>query len=122
MTARAIRIKSGIDSSTKLGDLPDSEIKRLEKLIENPQDMNLPHWLLNRRKDYDTGVDTHLVETDLMLKERETLERMKKIRSYRGVRHMFGLPVRGQRTKSTGRKNKTVGVKRKGKIQPGGGK
>ncbi|MFH1424610.1 MAG: 30S ribosomal protein S13 [archaeon] len=113
MTARAILIRSGIDRSIKLGDLPDADIKKLERIMENPQDFDFPHWLLNKRKDYETGVDTHLVETDLMLKNREELERMKKLRTYRGIRHMFGLKVRGQRTRSTGRKNKMVTTRRK---------
>jgi small subunit ribosomal protein S13 len=38
---------------------------------------------------------------------------LKKIRAYRGLRHERGLKVRGQRTKSTGRRGSTVGVSRK---------
>ena len=103
MMARAVRLRSGLDRNTMLGDLPDVDLKKLERVIENPQEFNFPHWMLNKRKEYDTGVDTHLVESNLMLKNREELERMKKMKSYRGIRHMFGLRVRGQRTKSTGR-------------------
>ena len=52
---------------------------------------------------------------------REDLERMKKIkywiyinnRLHRGIRHYFGLRVRGQHTCSTGRRGKTVGVTKK---------
>ena len=41
------------------------------------------------------------------------IDKLKKIRCYRGVRHMQGLPVRGQRTRSSFRKSgKTVGVSR----------
>lgn len=35
------------------------------------------------------------------------------MRAYRGVRHQHGLPVRGQRTRGSFRKNKTVGVQKK---------
>ena len=47
--------------------------------------------------------------------------KMKKIRSYRGVRHGIGLPVRGQRTKSNFRKNKgkvSLGVAKKAAAKP----
>jgi len=44
---------------------------------------------------------------------REDLERMKKIRCHRGLRHFWGLKTRGQHTKSTGRGGVTLGVMRK---------
>ena len=63
-------------------------------------------------KDYVTGEDIHLIESDLDMTLRDDLNRMKKTRSYKGRRHEVGLPVRGQRTKSTFRKSATVGVRR----------
>ncbi|KAJ6082791.1 hypothetical protein N7499_007665 [Penicillium canescens] len=45
--------------------------------------------------------------------DREDLERLKKIRSHRGLRHYWGLRVRGQHTKTTGRRGRTVGVSKK---------
>ncbi len=113
--ARAIRIKSGLSPETKLSDLNETELKDLEKMLEDIPSLNIPTWLLNRRKDFATGIDNHLLESDLMFSVREDVSRMKKIRSYRGIRHMFGLKVRGQRTRSTGRKNRTVGVRKKKK-------
>jgi len=121
-TAQAIRKKCGIEKGKKMGDLSEAEIKKIEHYIGAPQDMNMPAWILNRRKDPQSGITTHIVESEIMLRHREDLETMKKIRSYRGVRHMFGLPVRGQRTKSTGRKESTIGVHRKGKSGDKGGK
>ena len=97
----------------KLSEFSDSELKQLETFLENLKDSNLPNWMLNRRKDYATGADMHLFEADLMLAHREDLTRLKKVKAYRGVRHMFGLKVRGQRTRSTGRKNRSVGVRKK---------
>ena len=44
---------------------------------------------------------------------RENLERMKKTRSNRGLRHYWGLKVRGQHTKTTGRRGATLGVIKK---------
>jgi len=54
-----------------------------------------------------------LVANNLETKLRENLERMKKIRRHRGLRHYWGLKVRGQRTKTTGRRGATMGVTKK---------
>jgi SSU ribosomal protein S13P len=70
--------------------------------------------MYNRRKDYETGIDLHLVTNDVIFYARNDIEREKKIKSWRGVRHALGLKVRGQRTRTTGRTGITVGV-RKGK-------
>ncbi|MGZ7094973.1 MAG: 30S ribosomal protein S13, partial [Methanobacterium sp.] len=74
---------------------------------------NIPDWMLNRRNDYETGETGHLIESDLLMTLREDLNRLKKTRSYKGRRHEVGLPVRGQRTKSTFRKGSSVGVRRR---------
>ena len=71
--------------------------------------------MLNRRKDPVTGEDMHLSESDLTMGVRQDIEFLKKIRAYRGIRHELGLPVRGQRTRSSFRKGRTVGVQRKKK-------
>jgi len=123
MTARAVRIKSGFSTSLKIGDLTDSQIDTISNILEHPHDFKWPLWLMNRRKDPLTGIDSHLTQADLMLANRADIDTMKKIKVYRGIRHMFNLPVRGQRTRSTGRKNRTVGVARKKSgPQAGGGK
>jgi len=59
--------------------------------------------------------DIHLqvLSTNLESKYRDDFERMKKIRLHRGLRHYWGLRVRGQHTKTTGRKGRTVGVSKK---------
>lgn len=54
-----------------------------------------------------------LMSSYLDSKLREDLERMKKIRAHRGMRHYWGLRVRGQHTKTTGRRGRTVGVSKK---------
>ena len=84
----------------------------IEEILENPQKFNIPNWMLNRREDYETGENIHLIESDLDMTLRDDLNRMKKTRSYKGRRHEAGLPVRGQRTKSTFRNSSSVGVKR----------
>jgi len=60
------------------------------------------------------ALETFKIEGDLRAEIREDIERLKTIRSYRGIRHILGLPVRGQRTKTNARtrrgKKKTVGA------------
>jgi len=110
--ARAIVKKVGLDPSLRLGNLSDSEIKRLEDVLENPAARDLPSWLLNRRKDPQTGDDLHLLTSDLTLRVKGDIDLMREIRSWKGDRHGRGLKVRGQRTKTTARKGRSVGVSR----------
>ncbi len=64
--------------------------------------------------DIIKALDTVRTEGDLRKEIRENINRLKSIRSYRGIRHLVGLPVRGQRTKTNARttkgKKKTVGA------------
>ena len=103
-----------IDIFKKTGYLSDAELKKIEEIIKNPIKHGIPTWLLNRQRDFDTGEDKHLLTGDLQFQVEMDIKMMKKMRSYKGVRHMFGAPVRGQRTRSNFRKNKgkVMGVKR----------
>ena len=101
-----------LDLNSKIGYIADEDVERIESIIEDPKAFDIPTWMLNRREDYVTGEDIHLIESDLDMTLRDDLNRMKKTRSYKGRRHEVGLPVRGQRTKSTFRKSSSVGVKR----------
>lgn len=101
-----------IDKHEKVGNLTDSQIDQLEEVVKNPSKYGVPLWALNRRKD-SSGKDRHLIGPDLDFAVRQDIEAEKTIRSYRGIRHMFGLPVRGQRTKTMGRKGMTLGVIKK---------
>jgi small subunit ribosomal protein S13 len=112
--ARIISDRSNVDPTATIGYLDDEKINSLKKTIEEIKSI-LPTWMLNRRKDLMTGDDKHILATDILLTKREDLNTLKKTRSYRGVRHERGHKVRGQRTRSTGRKGLTVGVKRKPK-------
>ena len=106
---------SGIDKTKKVGYLSEEDIKKLDNIIKNPSKSGAPNWMLNRRRNYEDDVNKHLITADLDFTKDNDIKRMKKIKSYRGVRHMFGLPVRGQRTKSNFRRHKghVLGVKRK---------
>lgn len=111
--AQAIVKKVGLDPNLRLGNLSDAEIKRLEDTLENPAAQGLPSWLLNRRKDPQTGGDLHLLSSDLTLRTKEDIDLMREIRSWKGERHSRGLKVRGQRTKTTARKGRSIGVSRR---------
>ena len=110
--SRSICLLLGFDLNQKIGYMPDEEVKKIEDILEDPLNYDIPEWMLNRRRDYSTGKTTHLIESDLDMTLRDDLNRMKKTRSYKGRRHEVGLPVRGQRTKATFRHGSSVGVKR----------
>jgi len=118
--ANAILNSLKIDSNTNIGNLSNSEIQSIENIIKNSSSENFPIWFLNRRKDLETGKNMHLITSDIALTVRNDIEREKTVNSWRGIRHMFGLKVRGQRTRTTGRKGGAVGVKKGGKILPAG--
>ncbi len=118
--AKVLVTSTGIDPGLKMGNLPDNEIEQLKAAI-NGVDKRLPQWMLNRRKDILSGVDKHIMGADQMLQLREDINLLRKIRSYRGIRHERGLKVRGQRTKSNGRKGLVVGVIRKKQLAATGG-
>lgn len=111
--ANVIVEKAGLDSETRLGFLSDVNVKKIEDIIENPLKYGLPTWLLNRQKDVETGKDRHLIGSDMILQVKTDIDKMKGIESWRGFRHAYGLKVRGQRTKTTGRSKKALGVKKK---------
>jgi len=110
--SNAICKKLKMDKRRKIGSLKDEEIKVIIDFIKNP---DVPEHVLNRRKDFDTGENKHLTGTDLELRKEFDIKRLKKIKSYRGIRHSAGLPLRGQRTRSNFRRNraKGSGIKKK---------
>ena len=119
--SNAILKKAGVNPDLRAGYLTESDISKIEDVIREPAKYNLPSWLFNRRKDSDTGKDTHLLSADLVLKTKTDIDQAKEIRSWRGYRHAYGLKVRGQRTKTTGRAGKALGVKKKTLMQKPGG-
>lgn len=106
------------EKNSKIGSLEKEEIKKAKEIINNPADYEIPNHLLNREKDRRTGEDKHLTEADLNLQHKRDIEFMKEIKSYRGIRHMYGLRVRGQKTRTTGRSELTLGVKKEN-MEPG---
>lgn len=107
-----------INMNSRVGFLTDRELADIETAIKDPSRSRMPEWYLNRRKDMDTGSHRHLITSDLDFMVSNDIDREKTIMSWRGYRHMFGLRVRGQCTRTTGRKGGAVGVKKIGKPMP----
>jgi small subunit ribosomal protein S13 len=102
-----------VPTDTYVGELTEEQIDRVEAILSNPQKHGLPLWMLNRRRDVDTGLDRHLIGTDLTFTVRQDVDREKNTNSWIGYRHNYGQKVRGQHTRTTGRRGMTVGVIRK---------
>ncbi|KAJ5781914.1 uncharacterized protein N7518_010397, partial [Penicillium psychrosexuale] len=105
--------KADVDLTKRAGELTTEELERIVTILQTPTQYKIPSWFLNRQRDITDGKDTQVVSNGLDSKLREDLERLKKIRSHRGLRHYWGLRVRGQHTKTTGRRGRTVGVSKK---------
>ena len=111
--ANAIIEKAGINPEARMGFLSSSEVEKIEDILKNPGKYGIPIWLLNRRKDRETGSNIHLLGPDLVLQKKSDIDDMGRIRSWKGFRHSQGLKVRGQRTKTTGRRKRASGIRRK---------
>ncbi len=111
--SNAILKKVGVNPDLRAGFLTETEVEKIETIVKEPAKYGLPSWLLNRRKDLETGKDMHLISADLVLRTKMDIGQTKELKSWRGYRHAYGLKVRGQRTKTTGRAGKALGVKKK---------
>ena len=107
--ARIIADKAGVDRQALFGALDDDEIEAVVEKVEGYAD-EVPEWLTNHQNDFYSGESTHEIGNDLQMQRRADINRMQMIDSYKGVRHKRGQKVRGQRTKSTGRTEGTIGV------------
>ena len=119
MMSNAISKLSGMGNK-KVSELTDQEKEKLEDMIMHPEKHGVPVWMYNRKRDPATGEDRHLAVSELEFIHKTDIDLMRKLKTYKGVRHSTGLPVRGQRTRGSFRKGKTVGVSKK-KQQPSSG-
>ena len=110
--AQAVVRGAGIDPKMRFGQLSESQVKDIERILMDTSTLNVPQWAFNRKRDPESGETKQLVGTDLDLALKSDLDRERNIQSWKGVRHSLGLKVRGQRTRTTGRKGKTVGVRK----------
>ena len=116
--ATAILDTLKINTNSNIGNLTEENVQAIEKLITDPIGGNFPTWFLNRRKDIETGSDLHLLTSDIPFTLRNDIERERITASWRGYRHLSGLKVRGQRTRTSGRKGGAVGVAKGGMAAP----
>ena len=118
--SNAILKKAGVNPDLRVGFITESDISKIEDVIRDPAKYGIPSWMFNRRKDTDSGKDQHMLSSELALKIKTDIDQAKEIRSWRGYRHAYSLKVRGQRTKTTGRAGKALGVKKTLMQKPGG--
>ncbi len=116
--AQAIVRVAKINPNIRVGAIAEKDLNRIIEIVLNPIKSGIPNWMVNRKKDLRTGEDLHILGNRLDISLKRDIDRMKKIKSYKGVRHHLKLKVRGQRTRSTGRHGLVVGVMRRKKRQP----
>ena len=116
--ATAIASTLKINANSNIGHLTEAHVQAIEKLILNPVEAKFPLWFLNRQRDIETGKDLHLLTSDIPFTLRNDIERERITASWRGYRHLSGLKVRGQRTRTSGRKGGAVGVAKGGLAAP----
>eukprot|EP00918_Siedleckia_nematoides_P077218 GHVU01168858.1.p1 GENE.GHVU01168858.1~~GHVU01168858.1.p1 ORF type:complete len:156 (-),score=24.90 GHVU01168858.1:1269-1736(-) len=107
--------KADIDLARRAGQLTEEEQAKVVQIITQPTRFKIPNWMLNRQRDYKDGTHKHVASNGLDSMLRDDLDRLKKMRSHRGLRHHWGLRVRGQHTRTTGRGGRAVGVSGKKK-------
>lgn len=110
--AEIVAKRANVDPSVKIGALPDDKVAELEQLVTKYVEY-APEWAINRQNDYESGSDMHLLGNDLDIIQKDDINRMKMIRCSRGIRHETHHKVRGQRTRSNGRRGLTMGVSKK---------
>ena len=107
MFANATCVALSFNKTTKVGELSEKEIEKIEEFLSNPN-KDLPTWLLNSQNDVQTGENLHYAGKDLEYNNLQLRRRVSKTKSYKALRYKARLPVRGQRTKSNFRRSKTL--------------
>ena len=110
-----------INPRTRIGAVAEKDLNLIEEILLDPTSHGIPEWMVNRKKDFRTGENLHFLGNRLDLQVKQDIDRMKRIRSYKGIRHRYGLKVRGQRTRSTGRHGLVIGVVRKKLVKKSSG-
>ena len=110
--AQSVVSSLGLDPKLRLGTLSESQLREVEKALLDGSSLKVPQWAFNRRRDPETGETKQLIASDLDFANKNDVEREKSVQSWRGIRHSLGLKVRGQRTRTTGRHGRTVGVRK----------
>lgn len=108
--AMLVTLKAGLNPNNRAGDLSEDQIQKVVDICSDPEKYGIPVWFLNRRRDPKDNTNSQQIANGIDTKLREDLEKMKRMRLHKGLRHYFGLKVRGQHTNSTGRRGRTMGV------------
>ncbi len=108
-----IQQELSIDPRFRVGELTEEQIEKIDAILQNVHNYKIPTYLLNRRGDYRSGANRHIIMNDLIFENTQDVEREKKLYTWKGFRHSYGQKVRGQRTRNTGRTGMAVGVLRK---------
>lgn len=111
MFANAVCQLAKLDPNQKTGYMSDADAEKLSATLKDSS--KFPKWLLNRNNDPETGDDAHLLSSDLVFAQENDIKKLKMIKSYKGLRHQWNLPLRGQRTKSNFRRTKTANSRKK---------
>ncbi len=114
--AKAAVAAAGLSQDMRIGMLTDDDVQKLESVITHPEKYVIPNYLYNRKRDLEKGSDMHLHGSELDLRTKLDISFMREIKSWTGIRHSLGLKVRGQKTRTSGRTGKAVGVKKKALI------
>jgi small subunit ribosomal protein S13 len=110
--ANMVVYRLGLDPSARIGTLTEEQVKEIEKTVQGTSSLGVPQWFYNRRKDPEAGDSKQLLGSDLDFAIKNNIDAERNVQSWRGIRHGLGLKVRGQRTRTTGRKGRTVGVRK----------
>lgn len=110
---KAVVSRAGVSLNKRAGELSSEEINKIQEVINDPIAFGIPGYFLNHQKDVVDGLDSQLVGIKLDGDLRMRIERGKKNKETRMLRLAAGLKVRGQRTKSNGRKTSSLGAPRK---------
>jgi small subunit ribosomal protein S13 len=121
VAANVLHKELSIDPNSRIGDLSEEQIEKIDKILYSLQDYGVPKYLMNRRTDFVSGTDKHVIMNDLIFETGQDVDREKKAYSWIGHRHTYGQKVRGQKTRNTGRTGMAVGVLRKAIIAAQGG-
>jgi small subunit ribosomal protein S13 len=110
------RIEAALPYIYGVGLSLSKKILALTKIDPNKRTKDLTETELNKIREYIEK--TYKVEGELRQQILLNIKRLKEIGAYRGIRHIRGLPVRGQRTKTNSRTRrgnvrKTAGSGRK---------
>ena len=83
MFANAVVTAANIEKKQKIGYLTDIEVKKIDDIIKNPLKANIPFWMFNRKKDFETGKDIHITGANLDFIKDNDIKQMGRLQELR---------------------------------------